>query len=198
MGNFFHIINPIPAGYNYFIETGTGSGNTLDLVCIRTSVEHIYSIECEQKVFALMQKKYACNNRINLNFGYSHEVLPSILPHIKGKAIWWLDAHFPGAAIIHGDCAIEPDPIKNLPLIEELRCLYNNRDTSHDIIVCDDLRVYEDGTYTGGPLPDNVPTSKQNLLKHIEKWQTTHTITRSYNEQGYLVMIPKYINIKTN
>jgi hypothetical protein len=56
----------------------------------------------------------------------------------------------------------------------------------------DDLRIYEIGNFKNGNLPDSVlppPVRNTNFANAL--FSATHTILKFYDDEGYLVLVPK-------
>ena len=80
-----------------------------------------------------------------------------------------------------------------LPLETELRIIKKNREHFNDVIIIDDLRIYEDGHFGNGPapLPDRLPRGQRTLDFINELFSDSHTITRIYLDEGYIFITPK-------
>ena len=107
-------------------------------------------------------------------------------------ALFWLDAHYPGAGFglkDYGDAM--PETIR-LPLGRELEQIRRNR-AGLDVIIIDDLRIYETGDWEDGPLPEGTPgepaENGADWIRYLfSETHTAHTIIR---DQGYLLLLPK-------
>ena len=83
-----------------------------------------------------------------------------------------------------------PDQI-SFPLESELRLIQQARPNCADIIVVDDLRLYEDGPFEGGNLPSgfaNILPEIRNL-DFIQQIFPERTIVRNYRDEGYLFIL---------
>jgi hypothetical protein len=116
------------SGYRIFVETGTGEGATLALLV--DDFDHLHSIEIGVALYLGCLKKFAGNAKVRLYYGDSGAVLPSVIPALGGRAIFWVDAHDCGGA--RGDIAT--------PVREELLAILRLADTP--IILIDDIRLF--------------------------------------------------------
>ena len=171
-----------------FIETGTANGRSLAYAA-GYDFEYLYSIEIDAECACNATKLFEDDKRVMILCGPSFSVLPKILCRHDQPVVFWLDAHFPGE--MHG---LPYDHEKNmtlrLPLEHELAIIKQERDTSKDCFIIDDLRIYEDGPFEGGIWPDR-PKMGGNGIDFIDDlFKGTHTITRDYRNEGYIVLEP--------
>lgn len=188
-------------GVKSFVETGTGVGESLDHVLSISSDVNIHTIELMDVLYNELVSKYGHIDRLNLIKGYSHEEIAKLTPTLdEGPALFWHDAHFPGADF-HIDGATytsEKDPVKRIPLESELRAvLSSGRDISKDIFVIDDLRVYKDGPYQEGNWQYREVAGADNYDFVYELFDETHYIIESYVAQGFLILFPISTDIET-
>jgi hypothetical protein len=117
------------------IETGTFEGGTT--IFLAQNFKNVFSIECDEPSFKKAESNIKnANVNVNLIFGKSEEVLPSILNTISNNTIFYLDAHW------YNDC-----PLKNeLQLIKK----FNLKPiiAIHDFLVPDSKKLGYD-TYNG-------------------------------------------------
>jgi len=111
------------------VETGTFVG---DMVNDHLDVfDYIISIELSFELFCRSSIRFKYNDKVLLAFGSSPVVLKTLLPQIKKQpVIYWLDAHYSG-----GETA--GDPV-NYPVIEELKIIFDNKNTVKPFILIDD------------------------------------------------------------
>ena len=110
--------------------------------------------------------------------------LAKLLPWIEeGPALFWLDAHLPQRY------AGSPD-VATFPLEAELRLICGQRDTSGDVFLMDDLRIYEDGPFRAGPYTLDIPRPAGGAGFVTELLGATHEVTKSYLDEGYIVALP--------
>jgi len=126
-----------------FVETGTRKGRTVARIAqlSRKFFDNrikIQSIEINGKFYEYSAKRFAANPDITIHYGASKNIIGPLASSLDSKpTFWWLDAHFG---------SIDPFPLK-----DELSSILKNRDTSKDIILIDDLRIYDDGTVKYSP-----------------------------------------------
>ena len=121
--------------------------------------------------------------------GPSSSVLPKILHRHDQPIVFWLDAHFPGE--MHGlPYDSEKDMDLRLPLERELRIIKDIRDTSNDYFIIDDLRIYEDGPFSGGVWQDRLKMGGNGIDFIYQLFESTHTISRDYRNEGYIILEP--------
>jgi hypothetical protein len=122
--------------------------------------------------------------------------MPKILQGLpEGPALFWLDAHFPGA---HTGATYdaEKDAGRRLPLEAEIEAIARARLRSgaRDVLLIDDARIYQPGPYAGGDLPADWPPLagiKRSLDFVRDLYRRTHGIVVDYADQGYVMVVPK-------
>jgi hypothetical protein len=180
-----------------YIETGTGDGDCLEFA-LRHSFNNFYSIEIYKEVYDKARKKFdsiskVYNRECNILLGNSYEVLPGVLSAIEGEGntLFFLDAHFPGADFGYQKYGDEKDADIRIPLKREMETITLNRDVSHDVIIVDDLRVYEDGPFTDGnwPLRKSLGGDGIDFIESL--FGETHDVQRDYRHQGFVVLLPR-------
>ncbi len=107
------------------VETGTNLGNMVGVQ--KDRFREIYSIELDEWLVARAKRKFADRPNIHLYQGDSGTVLPTIVPLLQERCLFWLDAHW-------GD---EAAPIK-----QELECIYRHPIRDH-VLLIDDARWFD-------------------------------------------------------
>lgn len=107
------------------VETGTNLGNMVGVQ--KDRFREIYSIELDEWLVARAKRKFADRPSIHLYQGDSGTVLPTIVPLLQERCLFWLDAHW-------GD---EAAPIK-----QELECIYRHPIRDH-VLLIDDARWFD-------------------------------------------------------
>jgi hypothetical protein len=107
------------------VETGTNLGHMVNIQ--KNRFREIYSIEFDEWLAARAKRKFAAYPHIHLYQGDSGVVLPKIVPTLKDRCLFWLDAHW-------GD---ESAPIK-----QELECIYRHPIRNHALLI-DDARYFD-------------------------------------------------------
>jgi hypothetical protein len=183
-------------GCRYLFETGTGIGDGLHFASY-FAFERLWSVEIHPDVAATARERFAHDPRVEILERTSEEALAALLPAIdRAKPIvFWHDAHFPGADFGFASYQDEPDLHKRLPLARELDLIARLRHPCRDVLLIDDLRIYEDGPYEMGTMPDFAQTLAPEL-RNIDfatgaPWSQTHDLQRFYQQTGYLVLTPK-------
>lgn len=119
-----------------FIETGTYMGDT----CVIASeiFENVYSIEIVEKLYIECVKRMRTERlgNVHLYLGDSVETIPEIIEELEGTTVWFLDAHQSG-----------PDTGNNgvewVPLMKELDLILSLKDVTGDLIIIDDVRLFD-------------------------------------------------------
>lgn len=182
-------------GLKAFIETGTGTG---------ASIQHargfpfdiIGTCECEHDLARDAMRNFRHDSRIEVfqqdSVTFLH--MACRLMNQSYPILFWLDAHFPGADYGLRTYAAEEDADRRLPMERELEQIITWRRRNRDVIICDDLRIYEDGPYAHGNLPTDLRhlcPADRNIDFVFQLMGQTHHIERLYEHEGYLLMTPK-------
>lgn len=183
-------------GCRYLFETGTSSGDGVHYACF-FRFDEIWSVEIIDALAQQARQRFAGDNRVHILNEASETALVRILPAVPPSRpiLFWLDAHFPGADNGLAGYGDEPDVDRRLPLQRELDVIAALRPTSRDVVIIDDLRIYEDGDWEQGPLPEcasTLPPERRNIdFIERSRWAVTHNIERSTRHTGYLMLTPK-------
>ena len=174
-----------------FVETGTFEGDAVDIAS-KSSFFPIFSVELIPKYWDLAVRRFSSKeDTINILLGSSIDRLPDIIPNLQGPTLWWLDAHLPSSYGVKSNSIEE-----TFPLETELRFMAASRDLSKDVIIMDDLRIYEQGPFGHG----NAPAERayyQSGAGFIEDiLGKTHNCTKIYEDEGYIVCTPRGENTK--
>lgn len=166
-----------------FIETGCFRGKSLEFA-LQTGFEFCYSCDVDQEMID------HCENTLNydnfeIHLADSVTFLDNLLPKLNEhqSIVFFLDAHLPGH-----DKKAQYDNIvltdETFPLERELDVIYKHRQNKTDVIICDDLRIYEDGPFTNGIWTGRYPFNLN--LNFIEKYPAS--VKKYYADEGYLVL----------
>lgn len=178
-------------GIHHFFETGTWKGDAVQHA-LQFSFRRIFSVEIVSEIAMNAQKKFEEETRVTILEGNSTIALANELPRLQGSCLFWLDAHFPGADAGLEEYDAIPDEEIRLPLENELQIIHQYRQGSCDIIIIDDLRIYEDGPYENGAAPaDTLPKQNRNLDFVNRLFSNSHQFIKSYQKEGYLLLLPK-------
>ena len=179
------------ANAKYFFETGTWKGDGLAYAS-KYGFKKLYSSEIIPSVAQKAIERFKNDNRVVIINDTSIDALKKYNQEIKGSCIYWLDAHFPGAEEGLNDYNEFQDENVKLPLQKELEIISERKNTYSDIILIDDLRIYETGTFESGNLPENVlPPSIRTIQFAYTLFGDTHNILKSFKDEGYMYILPK-------
>lgn len=176
------------------VETGTGHGHSLLAALQVPALVDLRSIEVDFETWHRHRVGFATEPRVRLYHGDSVTVLPAIvaeLAHLDRRVLWFLDAHFPGSgrldplpmAVLAGE-----DPV---PIMREFSALTDRRDLSRDVVVVDDLCLFEPGDYEADAPDLRAALGVRRLDWIDEALADTHEITRSTRDGGYLIARPR-------
>lgn len=184
-------------GLSTYVETGTGAGVSFQHALL-FPFHNFFSIEMDPLLYEQMYKYNAKN--VSIKLGRSKDRLPEILcdSGIRDNILFFLDAHFPEADFGHG-CdryvkSIQTYAEDALPLKNELEIIKKFRVDKSDVIIIDDLRIYEDGNYEDGNWPERSNYAIGGREFVAEMFEKTHNIETVLKHQGYLILTPKKKN----
>lgn len=125
-------------GVDTFFETGTYDART----SMRASsfFKQVYTVELHKVIFDAARKKLASYNQVHLYHGHSADIIRSVCPELKGKILFWLDAHWSGkGTAMRFDDPYSSDAITairdELRAIKEVGCI-------DCVIMIDDIRTF--------------------------------------------------------
>src|SRR6266542_840268 len=121
-------------GARTLVETGTYLGDML--AAMAKSFDELHSIELSDMYYAKARARFAKKPHVHLHFGDSAVELGKIVTGLRGRALFWLDAHYSGGGTARG--AIDT------PIAQELWEIFRTNEAGHVILV-DDARCF-DGT----------------------------------------------------
>jgi hypothetical protein len=174
-----------------FFETGTFKGDGVQFA-MSVPFRQLISVEIVPELAEEAKRRFCSNQIVSIVNGESAEEMEKILPRLKGNCLFWLDAHFPGADAGLTQYDDNIDEAVRLPLKLEAGIIHQLRPRGRDVIIMDDLRIYEDGPYHNGNVPkDAMPRSNRNIDFVFENFGATHDIHRLFEDEGYLLLLPK-------
>lgn len=177
-----------------FFETGTFLGDGVQYA-LQSPFKKIISIEIVPELADKAKKRFAGNENVKIIEGESSRMMEDELPNVPDNCVFWLDAHFPGADAGMDDYDADMDESIRLPLVMESSIISRLRKGYHDVIIMDDLRIYEDGPYQNGNVPaDALPKQNRNIDFVIQNFDKTHHIYKLYQEEGYILLLPRHSN----
>lgn len=187
------------ANIKTFVETGTLHGDGIQFAK-DFPFEQIHSIEIISDLAEAAKNKFRSDHRIHIHQGHSSDVLEQILPTIDTNILFWLDAHFPGADSRHSTAGGENIYERRVPLESEIEVIAQRIGKYTDVLVIDDLWLYEDGPFETGLFNDwmkqhhNGETREElcgSDASFIEEaFRNTHDVQKFYKQQGYIVCTP--------
>lgn len=175
-----------------FVETGTARGDSLAYAASFKKFEHLLSCEIMPLLAAGACCRFNEDPRISVLRMESGLFMRLVAASDLPPALFWLDAHYPGAGFGLGEYDGDGPEHERLPLWRELQQIHAHRD-GRDLILIDDLRIYETGNYEDGPLPEDTPgTPVPNGADWIRaQFAPTHDAKVILRDQGYLLLLPK-------
>jgi len=176
-----------------FIETGTAQGHGLEYAS-QFEFDKLYSVEFSTELYQICIEKFKDNKKVNIFNTTSKNGLETIFQKkIENNIVFWLDAHYPYADVSPTfDNYNKGDDELRLPLEKEIRLIHEKRPNSKDVIIVDDLRIYEDNNYECGNILRGInPPNNRSIEFIYELYSDTHTITKDLRNEGYLIIEPK-------
>jgi hypothetical protein len=178
-----------------FFETGTGTGASLEYAAGHPQFRRLYSVESHPATAAKAARYFEKDGRITVLNLDSRPALQQILPTIapQDRILFFLDAHYPGEveADFKGYRAPEPLEVK-LPLEGELEIIRQLRGDCRDVILIDDLRIYENGPFEAGNVPsewENLSPAQKNI-DFVSRIFPDRELHRDFRNEGYLIIAP--------
>lgn len=162
-------------GSTVFVETGCYLGNSLRFA-LTLGFKKVFSCDIVKANIDHCLNKFN-DPTLTIYHLLSVDFLEKILPTLADEPsiIFWLDAHLPDKRL---------GQKFDLPLEEEFEIINKYRPTQQDVICVDDLRIYEDGNYTGGSWDRG--NYKNLSLRFLDKYN--YNIQKFYHEEGYIVI----------
>ena len=183
-------------GVVHFVETGAGAGDSLAhaAAVVDPPFETLTSCEVEPSLAANVAAKFADDGRVAVWAYASDKLLPLVCGAYREPILFWLDAHFPGADYGLKAYDAEADETVRLPLERELALIAKLRPEGHDVVICDDLRIYMDGPFQHHNLPPDLRPlcpAERSVQFAYDIMGATHDIRPLFEHEGYLMMTPK-------
>jgi hypothetical protein len=178
-----------------FVETGTGSGASLRHALLSRSFRRLFSVEIHEPSARRLIDAFSRHTEVSIYNSDSESALIDIFKRIKDsdKVFFFLDAHFPGEFSNqfsgYESCVADRT---TLPLEHELALIKKYRPNCRDVIVVDDLRLYEEGPFEHGNLPSgfaNIPDDMRDI-NFVAKLFPDRHVARDYRDEGYLFILP--------
>jgi hypothetical protein len=131
LNEILDITNSEKIKYKFFVETGTWLGETI--LQFVNDFDKLYTIEVSEKVYNDFNKKDYNKNKLKSILGDSAIVIESVIKELSSDTIFFLDGHYSSGATGKG--------IKDVPLLEELKSIYDKFNYGA-ILIIDDLRLF--------------------------------------------------------
>lgn len=174
-----------------FFETGTFRGDGVEYA-LKSPFKTITSVEIIPEIAEEAKNRFSSLDKIEIIKNDSASALEHKIPELNGNCIFWLDAHFPGADAGLTGYDADSDEILRLPLINEIEIIHRLRKKFKDVLIIDDLRIYEEGPFENGNVPvDALPLAERNIQFIYKYFGQSHFILRSYLDEGYILVFPK-------
>lgn len=179
-------------GCRYLIETGAGTGTGINYAR-RFPFSSIWSCDIDADQANHLNTTIGKQDPRVKVFGMnSEEFLHMILPQVRHNAIFFLDAHFPGADLGKAAFDAEKDIDLRLPLETELDILWEQREAFQDVVIIDDLRIYQRCPMQGGDLAlEGLGHLMGPGTEWLDRWSDTHNVEKLYSNTGYVLMTPR-------
>lgn len=158
-----------------FVETGCYLGTSLRFA-LTLGFKGVYSCDIVKNNIDHCLNTFK-NPSLQIYQLFSVDFLNKILPQLVEvpSIMFWLDAHLPDRRL---------GQKFDLPLEEEIEIINKYRPDYKDVVLLDDLRIYEDGPFTGGSWDRG--DYKNLSLSFLNKYG--YTIEKFYHEEGYVVL----------
>lgn len=171
---------------NTFVETGCYYGDSL-LYAVTVGFTRCYSCDIDQTMVDFCKSRLKDSPaEIEISQESSIEFLTNLMPKIKDvkSVVFFLDAHLPEFDKNQGQIKINKDEF-TFPLEQELDIIYQHRKDHQDVIICDDLRIYEDLPFQNGVWHDR---HQFNLNSDFLNKYVGYTVKKFTEQEGYILL----------
>jgi hypothetical protein len=138
------------------VETGTFHGQMIDATIHR--FKQIHSIEIFEPLAMRAIHRFKGNPKVQILYGDSSDLLPSLLSKIPEPILFWLDGHFSGEGTGIGRAAS--------PIVAEIEHILRLRQQFEDVIIIDDARCFA-GTNGYPELNSFMADLKKQFGRHV-------------------------------
>ena len=111
---------------NYFVETGTNEGSTVDRV-LGAGYKFVRSIEIDEPLAEYAMKRFKNNPSVQIWHGDSGSILYDVIADIDEPITFWLDT----------SASVYNPKIENTPILRELDAIDRHHIKTHTIIIDD-------------------------------------------------------------
>ena len=119
-------------GLTVFVETGTYQGAMIK--AINGLFKNIVSIELGKELFEKAKQTFSRDRHIDIQYGDSGALLPSIISQLDAPALFWLDGHYSGGSTSKGSL--------NTPIRQEIQAILASP-IKHHVVLIDDARCFD-------------------------------------------------------
>jgi hypothetical protein len=112
---------------NVFVETGTCRGDMIRAAL--HNFKEIYSVELDEELHRFAKSRFARFSHVHLFQGSSDQVLLQLIPSLRERCLFWLDAHYSGGETARGEL--------ECPVLGELAALAQHPIKDHVILIDD-------------------------------------------------------------
>jgi hypothetical protein len=181
-----------------FFETGTGLGHSLSHALDNGNFDLLYSSEIHDVTANRAKDRFKKNKNVQILNMTSLDALKNVLINISSESpiLFFLDAHFPGEVENDFSYSSNVPSSTSMPLKDELELISRFRKNSKDVIIVDDLKLYEDGPFANGSMVKGFANISEmhRSLEFIKDLYPEMMIHRNYQDDGYLIIHPKDLN----
>lgn len=171
-------------------ETGTLFGDGVQRA-LDAGFQRVISVEIVDSLFEQSAERFREDPRVTIIHGESTKTLDELAGNIPGRVLFWLDAHFPGAdggLATYDEC---PNEDVRCPLLLELEAILQHRKSRKDVLIIDDLDLYEDGEFEEGNVESVSKLPENTSLEILDsRFADDHYIVKLYYDQGYVLVLP--------
>ena len=173
-----------------FFETGTAYGDGVKHA-MKFGFDRIISVEIMEPQYNILMETFKDVPNVELICDNSNNAILKTVPDIKENIMFWLDAHYPNADLIQGDIPakirayMEGDDTIRLLLELELYLIKRLRPNNKDVIMIDDLNIYE-----GRIGPDAYWLRPKRVFEskfYVKIFEDSHTFVPISEMQGVLI-----------
>lgn len=168
-----------------FVETGCYQGKGIAQAFV-SGYENVYSCDIGLNFVEMCRKQYPI---AQIEHTESMEFLKNLLPKLKGKTLFWLDAHFPELYGTNNN-----DDELRIPLIAEIELIKKyKKGYKNDVILCDDMRTFrskDNPRYRPGEIDDKFYIDVD-WIEFENILSTTHNSHLINDYDGVMLFTPK-------
>lgn len=170
-----------------FFQTGTFLGDGI-LNVMKYKFKTYISIQILLQNYNKAKQRLKDFENVILYKGNSNELMPVALKACSKEEpiLFWLDCHLPDW---YQGYKKQYDIDTKFPLINQLQTILKYRN-GKDVIIIDDLGMYEYGAYERETFPQHMRNWNTALEEVLDKFHN-YNIIKSYKGSGYIIMEPK-------